>query len=90
MKEAGFTDAVIEAGIKGGSFASVTIPRVLKNSGKARTNGAYDLNRVPPLTLADIPKFRIQPGQMKLHRIVERKVTENPRQVRALISKRRR
>lgn len=90
LDEAGYNKTMISAGIKAGYFKSVTIPRVLKNSGKARTNGLYEPGTPAPLTLADIPKFKIQPGQMKLHRIVGHKVAANPRRVTALIPKRRR
>lgn len=90
LKAAGFDPKAAKAGIEAGYFKVVTIPRVLKNSALVRSNDSDGSYVVPPLTLADIPKFKIQPGQMKLRRIVEHKMTENPRRVTALIPKRRR
>ena len=90
LEEEGYTSANIKAGIQGGYLTEVTRPRVLKNNGRARTNGLYDPEYLPSFTLKDVPKvmFKIQPGQFKVRRMVERKVTENPRRVTALISKR--
>ena len=90
LEEAGYTKAGVASGIKAGYFKSIKIPRVLKNNGLVRTNDSDGSYAVTPLTLADIPKFKVQPGQMKLRRITEHKVKENPRRVTALIPKRRR
>jgi hypothetical protein len=90
LEAAGLPAERAKAGIEAGYFKVVTIPRVLKNNGLVRTDDNDGSFVVPPLTLADIPKFKVQPGQFKLRQIVDRKVTENPRRVSALVPKRHR
>lgn len=94
LLDAGFDDkkVTISSMINEGYLKRIEKHRVLKN-GLHRNRGedtdVLDMQYFQNLGV-DLPRFKIQPGQIKLRQIVDRKVTENPRRVRSLISKRHR